>query len=275
VHFAYPSGREGVAGPPWEEGRHPRHPQRASRCCTACSFRVEPGPAGGAGGGRPGAGKVDHRLAGAPASTTWDGGAVRLSGRRRAGFCRSTSLTGPTLGMVTQDGPPVPRHDSGEKPCLFSRARGRRRRAVAFAAPGPGWAALVESLPDGLDTVVGEARLHASPAGERQRLTIARLLLAKPRVVILDEGPPPHLDSTSEAAVQAALVEALGRPHGPWSSPTACRRSGPADAIIVIEDGRGRGARHPHRAPRRQRPATPSSTAPSSEDDHPGRSSPQ
>ena len=72
---------------------------------------------------------------------------------------------------------------------------------------GPGSTSSSPSLPDGLDTVVGERGYRLS-GGERQRLTIARLLLAHPRVVILDEATA-HLDSTSEAAVQAALSEAL------------------------------------------------------------------
>ena len=65
----------------------------------------------------------------------------------------------------------------------------------------------MRSLPDGLDTVVGERGYRLS-GGERQRLTIARLLLAKPRVVILDEATA-HLDSESEVAVQEALAAAL------------------------------------------------------------------
>jgi ABC-type multidrug transport system fused ATPase/permease subunit len=94
---------------------------------------------------------------------------------------------------------------------------------------------LVASLPDGLDTVVGERGYRLS-GGERQRLTIARLLLAKPRVVILDEATA-HLDSTSEAAVQAALGEAL---HGRTAVVIAHRLSTirAADLILVVEGGR-------------------------------------
>ena len=55
--------------------------------------------------------------------------------------------------------------------------------------------------------MVGE-RGYRFSGGERQRLTIARLLLAQPRVVILDEATA-HLDSTSEQAVQEALAGAL------------------------------------------------------------------
>ena len=72
--------------------------------------------------------------------------------------------------------------------------------------------------------------------GERQRLTIARLLLAHPRVVILDEATA-HLDSTSEAAVQAALGEALvGRTAVVIAHRLSTIRA--ADLILVIEDGR-------------------------------------
>ncbi|MFC7613973.1 ABC transporter ATP-binding protein [Actinokineospora soli] len=135
------------------------------------------------------------------------------------------------VGVVTQDGHLF--HDT-------------IRANLAYAAPGAStddlWAALraarldalVESLPDGLDTVVGERGYRLS-GGERQRLTIARLLLARPHVVILDEATA-HLDSSSEAAVQAALAEAL---RGRTALVIAHRLSTirAADKILVVEDG--------------------------------------
>ena len=83
--------------------------------------------------------------------------------------------------------------------------------------------------------MVGERGYRLS-GGERQRLTIARLLLAQPRVVVLDEATA-HLDSTSEAAVQEALVEALeGRTAVVIAHRLSTIRA--ADLILVVEDGR-------------------------------------
>jgi len=98
---------------------------------------------------------------------------------------------------------------------------------------------LLASLPDGLDTVVGERGYRLS-GGERQRLTIARLLLARPSVVVLDEATA-HLDSESEAAVQEALAEALlDDEHGRTALVIAHRLSTirNADLIAVVEHGR-------------------------------------
>ena len=94
---------------------------------------------------------------------------------------------------------------------------------------------LVQSLPEGLDTVVGDRGYRLS-GGEKQRLALARLLLKAPQVVVLDEATA-HLDSESEAAVQRALTTAL---QGRTSLVIAHRLSTirGADLILVVAAGR-------------------------------------
>ncbi|MDP4804111.1 MAG: ABC transporter ATP-binding protein/permease [Candidatus Nanopelagicales bacterium] len=93
---------------------------------------------------------------------------------------------------------------------------------------------MVDALPDGLGTVVGDRGYRLS-GGEKQRIALARLLLKGPRVVILDEATA-HLDSESERAVQVALENALA---GRTSIVIAHRLSTiiQADQILVIDDG--------------------------------------
>ncbi|GGP84692.1 ABC transporter [Saccharothrix coeruleofusca] len=159
-----------------------------------------------------------------------DSGAIRLSGVdvRELAF---DSLR-EAVGVVTQDGHLF--HDTIRANLTYPRPDATDEElwdALRRARLQP----LVESLPDGLDTVVGERGYRLS-GGERQRLTIARLLLARPRVVILDEATA-HLDSESEAAVQAALTEAL---RGRTALVIAHRLSTirAADQILVVEHGR-------------------------------------
>lgn len=93
---------------------------------------------------------------------------------------------------------------------------------------------LVSSLPDGLDTMVGERGYRLS-GGEKQRLAIARLLLKDPSIMILDEATA-HLDSESELLIQRALAEAMS---GRTSVVIAHRLSTivRADQILVVNDG--------------------------------------
>jgi ATP-binding cassette subfamily B protein len=94
---------------------------------------------------------------------------------------------------------------------------------------------LVRSLPDGLDTMVGE-RGYRFSGGEKQRIAIARLLLKAPSIVILDEATA-HLDSESEAAVQRALSTALtGRTALVIAHRLSTVRD--ADQILVLDRGR-------------------------------------
>jgi ATP-binding cassette subfamily B protein len=94
---------------------------------------------------------------------------------------------------------------------------------------------LIQSLPDGLDTMVGERGYRLS-GGEKQRLAIARLMLKDPAVVILDEATA-HLDSESEVLIQRALGEVL---QGRSSLVIAHRLSTitSADQILVLDEGR-------------------------------------
>jgi ATP-binding cassette, subfamily B, bacterial len=159
-----------------------------------------------------------------------DGGAVRLGGVdvRELSF---DTIRG-ALGLVTQDGHLF--HESLRSNLLLARP-GATDEELWDALRRARLADLVATLPDGLETVVGERGYRLS-GGERQRLTIARLLLARPRVVVLDEATA-HLDSTSEAAVQEALGEALaGRTAIVIAHRLSTIRA--ADQILVLEEGR-------------------------------------
>lgn len=192
------------------------------------SFRAEPGQTIALVGSS-GAGK--STIAGLlPRLYDVDEGAVRIGGTDvrdlTAGSLRAT------LGMVTQDGHLF--HDTVRANLLLARPEATEDD-LRDALRRSRLEALVDSLPDGLDTVVGERGYRLS-GGERQRMTIARLLLARQRVVILDEATA-HLDNTSEAAVQEALTEAL---QGRTAIVIAHRLSTvrAADQILVVEGGR-------------------------------------
>ncbi|MFJ9732386.1 ABC transporter ATP-binding protein [Streptomyces sp. NPDC101169] len=226
VRFAYPSADqvslaslEEVAALDTRGGTEVLH---------GVSFRAEPGQTvalvGSSGAGKSTIAQLLPRL------YDVDSGAVRIGGADVRDL--SAASLRATLGMVTQDGHLF--HDTVRANLLLARpdapdeelwdALGRARLAE-----------VVRSLPDGLDTVVGERGYRLS-GGERQRMTIARLLLARQRVVILDEATA-HLDNTSEAAVQEALTEALeGRTAVVIAHRLSTVRA--ADQILVVEAGR-------------------------------------
>lgn len=158
-----------------------------------------------------------------------DAGAIRIGGVDVRDLT-AADLHG-AVGLVTQDGHLF--HTTIRENLLLG-APGASDDDVWTALRRSRLADLVGSLPDGLDTVIGERGYRLS-GGERQRLTIARLLLASPRAVILDEATA-HLDSTSEAAVTAALAEALtDRTAIVIAHRLSTVRA--ADLILVVEDG--------------------------------------
>ncbi|WP_059388186.1 ABC transporter ATP-binding protein, partial [Arthrobacter sp. Hiyo1] len=197
------------------------------------SFRVEPGQTvalvGSSGAGKSTVAQLLSRL------YDVDSGAVRLGGHGRGTGLDIRDATfdslRATLGMVTQDGHLF--HESIASNLRLARP-GATDEEMWDVLRRARLEAMVRSLPDGLETVVGERGYRLS-GGERQRLTIARLLIAQPRVVILDEATA-ALDSTSEAAVQAALGEALeGRTAVVIAHRLSTIRA--ADVILVVEDG--------------------------------------
>jgi len=105
---------------------------------------------------------------------------------------------------------------------------------VAVAAGRAGLGGLVEDLPDGLDTLVGERGLTLS-GGQRQRVAIARALLAEPRILILDDATS-SVDATTESQIKAALTEVM---EGRTTFVIAHRLStiALADEVVVLEDG--------------------------------------
>ena len=159
-----------------------------------------------------------------------DQGAVRIDGHD----VRDLTLDSlrDTVGFVMQD--PHLFHDTIRENLRYAKPDATDEELVA-AARAARIHDLIESLPDGYDTVVGE-RGYRMSGGEKQRLAIARVLLKAPAIVILDEATS-HLDSESELAIQRALDEALA---GRTALVIAHRLStiAHADRIVVLDEGR-------------------------------------
>lgn len=226
VHFSYPSADkislaslEEVAVLDTRGGQEVLH---------GISFRAAPGEmvalVGSSGAGKSTIASLLPRL------YDVDSGAVRVAGLDVRDVTSSSLRR--TVGMVTQDGHLF--HDTIRANLTFARPE-VTDELVWDALRRSRLEGLVASLPDGLDTVIGDRGYRLS-GGERQRLTIARLLIAEPSVVVLDEATS-ALDSTNESAVQEALTEAMS---DRTSLVIAHRLSTvrAADRILVLESGR-------------------------------------
>jgi ATP-binding cassette, subfamily B, bacterial len=226
VWFRYPaaagSSLESLEGPRSEHGD-----EASDWILRDIDLDVPPGDDGRdrrAVGGR----QVDAVLARPPA-------ARRDRGPRAARRARRARLTldsvADAVGVVSQD--PHLFHDSIAANLRYARPDASDEELVR-AATAARIHHVIARLPDGYDTIVGERGYRLS-GGEKQRLSIARVLLKDPAVVVLDEATA-HLDTESERLVQAALAETL---RDRTSLVIAHRLSTVVDAdlIVVLDEG--------------------------------------
>jgi ATP-binding cassette, subfamily B, bacterial len=226
VQFAYPD--QPIVASLEAEGPHPPSEGHRPLVLDGVTAIIEPGQLVAI-VGQSGAGKTT--LSGLiPRLYDVTGGAIRIDGVDVRDL-RQDSLRA-AIGVVSQDSHMF--HDTVGNNLRYGRPTATLPEVMA-AVRAAQIEDLVESLPDGLDTLVGERGYRLS-GGEKQRLAIARMLLKDPAVVILDEATS-HLDSENEALVQDALAIALA---GRTSLVIAHRLStiAAADNILVLDDGR-------------------------------------
>jgi len=224
VSFRYPVATDTVAS---LEGGHVPERLADSDVISDLSAVIEPGQmvalVGPSGAGKSTLSSLVTRL--------YDvtGGRVLVDGHDVRDL-KAESLRG-AIGIVAQD--PHLFHTTVGENLRYARA-GASDEDLRAACRAAQVLEVIERLPDGFDTVVGERGYRLS-GGEKQRLAIARLLLKAPEIVVLDEATA-HLDSESEAAVQLALATAL---EGRTSLVIAHRLSTvrEADQILVLDHG--------------------------------------
>ena len=227
VSFRHPPGRD-VSLESLEAPGTPGADAPSEWILHDVSLRIEPGETVAL-VGPSGAGKTTIALL-VPRVYEASEGSVRVDGHDVRDVTLESLQAG--IGLVPQD--PHLFHDSIRANLRFARPEATDEELEAALRAARIWD-LVASLPDGLDTVVGE-RGYRMSGGEKQRLAIARLLLKDPSIVILDEATS-HLDSESEVAIQRALDDAL---RGRTAIVIAHRLSTivDADRILVVDDGR-------------------------------------
>jgi ATP-binding cassette, subfamily B, bacterial len=226
VWFTYPTADD--VSLPSLAGAVPDHDRSSGPVLKGIDARIAPGQLVAV-VGPSGAGKTTLTSL-LPRLYDVDSGAVRIDGVDVRDLTQETLRR--AIGVVSQD--PHLFHDTIAGNLRYARpdATLDQLREVCRAARIDH---VIAALPEGYDTVVGDRGYRLS-GGEKQRLSIARMLLKDPAIVVLDEATS-HLDSENEAAVQAALAGAL---EGRTSLVIAHRLSTitSADQILVVDDGR-------------------------------------
>ena len=158
-----------------------------------------------------------------------DSGEIRIDGQALSTLDPASVRR--QIGMVSSDGAVF-------RGSLAANIRYKRPDAsdaeVRQAALAAGLGPTIDRLPDGLDAEVGERGVGLS-VGERQRLQLARILVAEPRILVLDEATA-NLDYATEAEVRAALARLESRP----STLVIAHRYSmlkDADRVIVLDQG--------------------------------------
>ena len=225
VRFTYPKAQE-ISLASLEAASLPEV-KDAEEILKGISFEVKPGTVTAL-VGPSGAGKTTISAL-LPRLYDVTGGAISIDGQDIRNF--SLNSLRASIGVVMQDSHLF--HDTITANLRYAKSDATREEMQAACEAAQIWD-LVASLPNGLETMVGE-RGHRLSGGEKQRLAIARLLLKSPSIVILDEATA-HLDSENEELVQKALSQAL---YGRTSIVIAHRLSTVmnADQIIVLENG--------------------------------------
>lgn len=230
VTFSYPPADDGML---LELGGAPATPGQHSDAATGpvldrVSAAIEPGQTvalvGPSGAGKTTLAALIARL------YDVDAGSVSIDGHDVRNVTQESLRS--HIGVVSQD--PHLFHDTIAANLRYARP-GATDEELSEVCRAAHIDELIESLPDGWDTVVGERGYRLS-GGEKQRLAIARVLLKRPAIVVLDEATS-HLDSENEALVQSALSTALA---GRTAVVIAHRLSTitDADQILVLDRGR-------------------------------------